>query len=397
MQISRLISVFVLLLAFSTVWPAAAQEANLVDSCVTTYDASVDYFPEKVTVEKAEGFTVEYFGNYKLVRVNTPWQGAENPLVYVLVQCGTPAPVVKDATAVIEIPVKSIVSMSTSFLPALTDQGVIDRVVAVDSSLYTFNEAILQGVKDGKIAEVGGGGGSDPNIEKIIDLQPDLILTQRFSDADTTYPAMQEAGLPVVIDADFLDTSPLGLAEWGKYVSLFFNTEATAEATFSGIETRYNDLVEKASKETDKPTVFANTAYQGTWFMPGGKSYLAQLLADAGADYLWADDTSIGSISLDFESVLDTAADAQYWVNAGFFWTSLKDAVAEDERYANFAAFKSDLVYTSNARQNANGGSDYYEAGYANPDIILADLVKIFHPDLLPDHDLYFYKQLPAE
>jgi iron complex transport system substrate-binding protein len=393
----RLVLLLILIVVLSLVSPAAAQESSLTASCVTNYDESVDYFPDKVTVDKAEGFTVQYFNNYKLVRVTTPWQDATQPLVYLLVQCGTPAPVVKDAAAAtIEIPVKSVVSMSTSFLPPLATQGLLDKLVAVDTAAYTNNPDVVQGVADGKIAEVGGGGGgTDPNIEKLIDLQPDLILTQRFDSSDKSYPAMRDAKLPAVIDADFLDTSPLGIAEWGKFISLFFNTEATAEKTFSEVEARYEALVKTAASAADKPTVYANTAYQGTWYMPGGRSYLAQLLKDAGADYLWADDTSIGSIPLDFETVLDTAADADYWVNAGLFWNTLDDAAKEDERYARFKAFKDGSVYSNNARTNANGGSDYYESGYANPDIILADLVKIFHPGLLPDHDLYFYKQIP--
>jgi cobalamin transport system substrate-binding protein len=393
----RLISLLFIVVALCIAYPAVAQDTNLLDSCVTTYDASVDYFPEKVTVEKAEGFSLVYHNNYKVITLKTPWQDAEKPLTYVLVQCGTPIPESLVApTAVIEVPVKTVVSMFTSVLPALTNQGVLNRVVAIDTSLYTFNETILQGVKDGKIAEVGGGGsGTDPNIEKLIDLQPDLILTQRFSAADTTYPALEQAHLPVVIDADFLDSSPLGAAEWSKFASLFFNTEAAAEKGFAAVEGRYEKLADEAAKAENKPTVFAGTPYSGTWYMPGGKSYLGQLLADAGADYLWADDGSTGSLTLDFETVFDKAVDADYWVNVNSFWGSLKDAEAEDTRYTNFAAFKSDQVYSNNARQNANGGSDYYEAGFANPDVILADLVKIFHPDLLPDHELYFYKQVP--
>lgn len=391
---SRLIVVLTLIFAFVFAQPSAAQQANLLDACVTNYDSALDYFPDKVTVDQAEGFTVEYHNNYKRVTLNTPWQDAGEPLQYILVQCGTPAPEIADAT-VIQIPAKTLVSMSTSFLPHLTTQGLLDRVIAIDTALYTNNQAVLEGVQSGSIAEVGGGGsGGDPNIEKLIDLQPDLIMTQRFSSADTGYPVIQQAGLPVVINADFLDTSPLGVAEWGKFIALFFNTEATAEKTFAEVQARYEALARQAAQQENHPTVFAGTPYDGTWYMPGGQSYLAQLLADSGAAYLWAEDTSTGSLFLDFETVLDTAAEADYWVNVNQFWGSLKDAEAEDSRYTEFAAFKAGQIYTNNARLNSNGGSDYYEAGYANPDVILADLIMIFHPGLLSDHSLYFYQQL---
>ncbi len=394
---SRLFLILLSLLAVVGVLPVMAQAptANLTTECVTSYDEKIDYFPEKVTVDAAAGFTVDYYNNYKVVRVTTPWQGAKAPLVYVLVQCGTTAPVVKDATAIINVPVKSVVSLSTSFLPHLTTQKLLDKVVAVDTAMFTINEAVIKGVKDGKIAEVGGGGGgTEVNVEKLIELQPGLILSQRFSDEDKAYPAMLQAKLPVVIDADFLDTTPLGVAEWGKFISTFFNTEGIAQKAFKDVNTRYEKAATLAKGAADQPTVFVNTPYSGTWYMPGGASQVATLLRDAGATYLWADDTTTGSIALSFEDVLDKAADADYWVN--IFPTSAKDVLAIDERLGQFEAFKNGKLYTNNARMNANGGSDYYEGGYANPDVILSDLVKIFHPDLLPDYTLYFYKPLGA-
>ena len=374
--------------------PVLAQETNLTDSCALTYDSTVDYFPEKVELAHTEGFTVEYFNNYKLVTIATPWFGADAPLQYVLVQCGTPAPEDYPDAQVIEIPAQSVVSLSTSFLPHLTSQGVLGKLVAIDTASYTHNQIVIDEVATGEIAEIGGGGSGDVNLEILIDLEPDLVLTQRFSSDDTTYPAMLQAGLTAVIVPDFLDTSPLGQAEWGKYIALFFNTEGPAQADYTEMAARYDEIAALAAAIESRPTVFANTPYNDTWYMPGGQSYLAQLLADAGADYLWADDVSTGSLFLDFETVFEQAAEAKYWVNAGFFWQSLDDALAEDERYARFGAFQSGLVYSNNARVNANGGSDYFESGIANPDIILADLVSIFHPELLADHDLVYYRQL---
>jgi iron complex transport system substrate-binding protein len=387
---------FSLLLIFSVMigaLPVAAQEAAVADACVTDYDAAVDYFPDKVTVEYAQGFTVEYFNNYKVVTLAQPWQGAEEAIHYVLVQCGTPAPEDVEATAVIEVPVQKVVTMSTTFLPPIVDQGVLDKLVAVDTILYTNLPEIIAKHEAGELPEVSPNFG-EINTELLLDLEPDLIMSQRFDGTDQLYPTLQEAGLPVVLNADFLDTTPLGQAEWGKYISLFFNTEAQAEEAFAGVESRYQELKELAATAEEKPTVFANTPYDGSWFMPGGQSYLAQFFADAGAAYLWADDETTGSIFLDFESVFEQAADAEFWVNAGFFWYTKADALAEDERFGQFAAFENGQVYTNNGVVNANGGSGYFETGVTNPDLILADLVKIFHPDLLPDHELYFYRQL---
>lgn len=389
---SRLLMLSVVLIAsVSLALPVFAQSGNLTAECVSTYDENADYFPDKVTVEAAAGFSVVYHNHYKVVTVNTPWQGAEAPLTYVLVQCGTPAPEM-DNTITIEVPVKTVVSMSTSFLPHLTAQGVLDKVVAVDTMLYTSNEALQERFAADAIIEVGGGGGgTEVNIEQLIDLQPGLIMTQRFSGEDTTYPAIQEAGLPVVINADFLDTSPLGVAEWGKFISLFFNTETLAQEQFVGVQTRYEELATLAQTAENRPTVLAGTPFDGTWFMPGGASYLATLIRDAGGNYLWAEDESTGSLFLDFETVLDTAVDADYWVN--IFQTTKTDVLGLDTRLEQFTAFEGS-AYTNNARSNANGGSDYFENGYANPDALLADLVRIFHPDVLPEHELVYYALL---
>ena len=394
MKYRLLLALLITVFATSLVLPmVAAQEAAVADACVTDYDASVDYFPDKVTVDYATGFTVEYHNNYKLVTIAQPWQGADTAVEYVLVECGTPAPEDVQADAVIEVPVKSIVTMSTTFLPHIVGQGLLDKLVGVDSINYTNTQEVIDKYDAGDLDVVSPNFG-EINSELLIDLQPGLIMAQRFDDTDTVYPALQAAGLPVILNADFLDTTPLGQAEWGKYVSLFFNTEAIAQESFEGVVTRYHDLVDLAATAEDHPTVFANTPYQGNWFMPGGKSYLAQFFADAGANYIWADDTSTGSIPLDFETVFDKASEAEFWVNAGFFWNTKADALAEDKRFEEFAAFKSGQVYTNNGHVNANGGSDYFEKGVTNPDLILADLVKIFHPDLLPDHELYFYRQL---
>jgi iron complex transport system substrate-binding protein len=390
----RLLALLLILLATTLALPiATAQDAAVADACVTDYDAAVDYFPDKATIEYAQGFTVEYHNNYKLVTLAQPWQGAEEPIQYMLVQCGTPAPEDVDAAAVIEVPVQKVVTMSTTFLPPIVGQGVLDKLVAVDTTLYTNLSEIIAKQEAGELAQVSPNFG-EIDTELLLDLEPDLIMSQRFDGTDETYPTLQEAGLPVILNADFLDTTPLGQAEWSKYISLFFNTEAEAEEAFSGVESRYQELVELASSVEEKPTVFANTPYDGSWFMPGGQSYLAQFFADAGAAYLWADDETTGSIFLDFESVFEQAADAEFWVNAGFFWQTKADALAEDERFAQFAAFENGEVYTNNGVVNANGGSAYFETGVTNPDLILADLVKIFHPDLLPDHELYFYRKL---
>ena len=127
--------------------------------------------------------------------------------------------------------------------------------------------------------------------------------------------------------------------------------------------------------------------------MPGGESTIAQLLADAGADFLWSDAPGTSN-PLDFEVVLEEDSEAEYWVNVNQFWQTKEQMLADDSRFGSFAAFENGNLWNNNLRMNANGGSDYFETGAAHPDLILADLIAIFHPDLLPDHEFYFYQPL---
>ncbi|MFW5748488.1 MAG: ABC transporter substrate-binding protein [Chloroflexota bacterium] len=370
-------------------------ESNLIDGCVTDFDDTVDYFPHKVEVEYAENFSVEYFNHYKVVEM-LPWPGAEEPLTYVLVQCGTPTPEGFEDVPAFEVPVDRFVGMSTSILPHLDAQGLLDRLVGIDTALYTSNETVISLVATDEVAEIGGGGsGQEINFEILLDLEPDLVMAQQFFAGGTTLSELEVGGVPAVLNADYADTTPLGQAEWGKYVALFFNTEAEANDAFSGVAERYNELAELTADVEERPTVIAASPFDGTWFMPAGDSTIARFLADAGADFLFADETGT-SIPLDFEVVLEDGADAEYWVNVNQFWNTQADMLADDSRFAAFRAVEEDNVWNNNARMNANGGSDYFESGFANPDVILADLIAIFHPELVPDHELVYYQKLEA-
>ncbi len=365
---------------------------NLTDGCADRYEPDVDYFPKKVTLRYAEGFTVEYHENYKVVTVTRPWRNAETTFRYVLVQCGTPAPTGYEDAQVIQVPVKRIVTLSTTHLPALSKLGLLDRLVGVGNFKYVNSLDVRALIDAGFLEEVGSGAKVD--VEKVVALDPDLVLTFGIGNPERdAHPKLLEAGLKVAINAEYMEGTPLGRSEWIKFIALFFNKEKDAERIFDGIVRRYQAIRDVGEKAEERPTVFAGYMYKGTWYMPGGKSYVAQFLRDAGATYLWAEDETAGSIPLDFEAVYERAADADFWVNVGRA-KSLKDLAEADERYTQFKAFQEGNVYNNNKRLNKWGGNDYWESGLANPDIVLADLVSIFHPDLLPQHDRVYYQQL---
>lgn len=186
----------------------------------------------------------------------------------------------------------------------------------------------------------------------------------------------------------------MGRAEWLKFTALLFNEEAKANKEFAAIAQRYQNLVNQTQNLTDTSTVLSGSPFQGVWYMPAGKSYVAQFFRDANISFPWSETESRLSLPLDFEAVLAQAKDADIWVNVNPAWQSEKDVLAEDKRYALFTAFETQQVYAANARVAPDGGNDFWESGVINPDIILADLIKIAYPEQLPEHQLYYYQQL---
>ncbi|MBX3060158.1 MAG: ABC transporter substrate-binding protein [Anaerolineae bacterium] len=371
---------------------APALTANLTDGCLENYQEGVDYFPEKAEVTHSDGFTIEYFDSYKIVTVKSPYPGAAEVATYVLVQCGAPTPAGFEDAVTIEVPINSLVAMSTTYLPHLPTLNAVDSLVGLDSLAFASTPEIRARLDAGQVAEVGFG--AQVNVEQVLDLDPDVVMTYSSGSADfDAQPKLEEAGITVVVNSDYLDANPLGQAEWVKFLAAFYNQEAVANTWFDGVVGEYEELAELAATAVTQPTVLLNTPYEGTWYMAGGQSNIAQLLSDAGAAYLWADDPSDTTLFLDFETVFDKAQAADYWINLGFV-ASLADLAATDSRFAEFAAFQNGRVYNNDTRTNANGGNDYYEGGAANPQWVLADLIKIFHPELLPEHEFVYYRLL---
>lgn len=364
---------------------------NLTTTCVDNYAAGVDYFPQESTVQYATGFTVEYFDNYKVVRVNNAYPGATETFTYVLVQCGTPTPTGFDDALVIETPIDSIVSMSTTYVAQLDRLGLLQSVVGLDSGDFVSNATLRPRIDSGDVQAIGFG--PTVNVELLLTLDPDLVMTYAigFPDSDT-HPTLLAAGIPTVLNSDWVETTPLGRAEWLKFTALFYNQEATANQVFDDIAIRYNEAVALAATAETQPVVFANTPFQGTWYMPGGGSYLARLLADANATYPWADTPDTGSLFLAIESVFADAQDADVWINIEYA-ASLSDLEATDSRFAEFRAFQEGNVW-SNARRQTPYGNDFYETGAVDPHEILLDLIAILHPELLPDRPLKYYQLL---
>ena len=362
------------------------------EECIQSYDANKDYFPYKTNVEFAEGFTLSYYNNYKVLEVLSPWPGAEASETYLLVQCGTPRPSGFEDAYTIEVPVKSIVTLSTTYLPHLEILDEVEALVGLGNDAYVYSEDIRERVQAGEIQVVGGD--STVDLETTLTLSPDLIIaySSGFPDSDA-HPLLRSADQSVFLNTEFREPTPLGRAEWFKTTAAFLNREADADSFFEEVVETYQNLVALAHDQTERPTVFVNTPWEGVWYMAGGNSYVANYIDDAGADYLWAEDQSQGSLFLDFEEVFARAQSADYWLQVGMH-PDRASLNSVDPRFAEFKAYETGRLFNPDLRVSETGASDMFEGAVARPHLVLADLVALFYPQLLPDHEFVYYRQL---
>ncbi len=359
-------------------------------SCSSKKDSATK--SESISLTKyAQGFKVTIVGNSKLVEVKQPYQNATSGYQYLLVPKGEVPPTHDETTQVITVPVENIVCTSTTHIPLLDYINETEKLIGFPTTDYISSEKMRKRIDQGKVKDLGIDKGM--NIEMLYTLKPSLVMGYTMTKDLGQLKKIQELGIPVVINAEYLEKHPLGRAEWIKFMALFFGKEKEADSVFAEIEKEYLSTQQLVNEVKTKPTVLSGIVYGDAWFMPGGQNYAAKLLKDAGCEYLWASDSTSGFLQLSVESVYARAKEADLWIGVGSF-KKLEEIKATEERYALFKPFKEQQVYSYDARKGAKGGSEFLELGYLRPDLILKDLVKIAHPELMPSYDLFFHKKL---
>ena len=292
----------------------------------------------------------------------------------------------------IKTPVNKVVCMSSIYTTMLAKLSEENSIIAIDNVDYYNNVFIENAVNEHKIIELSKG--PKMNIEQTIALNPDLILTYGMGNPSLDVDKkLLQANIPIAISLDHLEETPLARAEWIKFFACFYNKEQLADSLFSITEKKYLDLKKLTEHQTARPTVLTEIKYGDTWYVPAGNSYMANLLADAGAAYFWSNEKQTGSIPLPFEAVYTKAKDCDLWINL-YQVNTKKELLSYDERYSLFNAFKKNKLYNNNKIQNSKGFSNYWESGITNPDEVLADLISIISPSLVPNHTLIYYKQI---
>lgn len=344
---------------------------------------------EQIKPRYARGFGLTYADSYVLVDIQDPQSEESATYHYALVKRGTRPEGIPSDYTVIETPIRSAICMTSLQLSNFIKLDALDKVVGITSTRHLFNGEMNKRLEEGKTAKIGIEGNFDNEV--IMSMNPDLILVSPFKRGG--YDALKDVGIPLIPHLGYKETTPLGQAEWIKFVSLLLGTEQEGNQRFAAIEKRYEELKELTAGEKvrKRPTVFSGELRGGNWYAVGGKSFLAQLFKDAGADYFLKDDERSGGVTLDFETVYNQADHADYWriVNSfpGMFsYEALQD---QDPRYADFRAFKEKGIIYCNMKD-----TPFYESMPTEPEVVLADLLHIFHPDLLPEHTPVYYTKL---
>lgn len=370
---------------------AVALCAIAIAACGRKSVSLEDFDKPVYTPEYASGFDIQGAEGRQsvLLTVTNPWQGAEGITAQLFIaRDGETAPEGFDGQ-VLTSDAARIVAMSSTHIAMLDAVGEVGRVVGVSGLDYISN-ADIQARRD-RIGDVGYEG--NINYELLLSLDPDLVLLYGMNGASGMEPKLRELGIPFLYVGDYLEESPLGKAEWMVALSEVVGKREEGEKVFAKIPVRYNALKQRvADNVLDAPSVMLNMPYGDSWFMPSTESYAVRLIKDAGGDYIYKKNTGNTSTPVDMEEAYLLASAADMWLNVGMANT-LGEVKAACPKFADTRCFLNGDVYNNNARTNAAGGNDYFESAVVRPDLVLRDLVKIFHPELVEEPFVY-YKRL---
>lgn len=339
-------------------------------------------------VAYAKGFSLQRKGGVVKIAVHNPWDSLHAMATYYLVaDVATPVPA---GGIKVKVPLRRVVPTSTTHYEPLCMLGQEASVVGICSPERTYNPTIRAAYECGKIK--GLGDNFNINREVLMGLRPEALFVSRYSAADQCLAAVERDGNLLLYNQEWQENTLLGRAEWIKFMAAFYDKLDLADSLFCGMASRYNQLKVKAAGVDCKPKVMSGCGFHGTWYVPGGQSYMAGLYRDAGADYAYSADDHTGSLSLSLETVLTTFAGADYWFGAQ--QNTMAELLASEPRTRGLKACQGGQVYNFNRRQGPGGSTDFWEGAVSHPDWLLADVIAVLHPSVLPGHEMVYVKRL---
>lgn len=339
-----------------------------------------------IAPQYAKGFNVKYADNITLLEINDPENKEAEQFHFALVDKSFKGEIPNGYTR-LNIPIRSAICMTSLQLSNFLKLDIPEMVVGITSTRHLHNQKMNQQLKEGKTHKIGIEGNFDNEV--IIAINPDVIFISPFKRGG--YDAIRNVEIPMIPHLGYKELTPLGQAEWIKVIGLLTGNASLANSTFEAIESRYNNLKSIVDTVKRRPTVFSGEMRGGNWYAVGGRSFLAQLFRDAGGDYFLKENEESGGVTLDYETVYTNAAHADYWriVNSfegEYSYNVLKE---QDDRYTDFDAWKKHGVIYCNMKE-----VPFYERMPVEPEVVLADFIHVFHPDVLPNHKPQYYHLL---
>ena len=354
----------------------------------------MEEYAGETNIQYAKGFSIQKHTDFTVIEVTSAWPGTETQFKYALVPKEKLAAITLPSNAfdaIVSVPVEKLVVTSTTHIPSLEALGVLEAVVGFPSTDLISSAAARKLVDNGKIKELGSN--ENINTEIVLELNPDLVMGFGINDTNKAYETLKQSGIPVVYNGDWVEQTPLGKAEWIKFFAPFFQKEAEAEHIFNEIEKSYQEAKQVAQKAAESPIVITGGLYKDVWYVAGGKSWMAQFLEDANAEYIWAGTDENGSIALSLEAVLEKGQHADYWLNPSMH-TTYQELDSDNAHHRQFDAFIQRKIYSNAIKKGAKGGLLFYELAPQRPDLVLKDLISILHPGLLPAYEPHFFMPL---
>ena len=361
---------------------------TLYNSCKkeTSLNSTGSLLENPTKISYAKGFDIVSTKNEKKLIIKNPYSNTSNNFEYIIKKG------INDQLNVINTPIKKIVVTSTTHIPMLELLGEEKALVGFQNTDYISSTKTRNRIDAGFVKELGNEAAL--NTESLLELKPDAVIGFTMDNYNKTFNLIEKHGIPVIINGDWREETPLGRAEWIKFFGVLFNKERLADSIFNTIEVDYLAAKRIAKENTKHPSILSGAIMRNDiWSLPAGESFVSQFLLDANVNYLWKDSKGKGSLQLSFESVLDKAQHADYWIAPGYF-SSKAQLLENNPHYKNFAAFKNNNIYTASTKRGVKGGVVYYELGPTRPDLILQDLIKITNPELLPNYTLTFFEQM---
>jgi iron complex transport system substrate-binding protein len=345
----------------------------------------------KNQIEYSSNLSIYKYDGYSIVKVLNPWPEANKDFTYILKEKNAEVPDSLQKYTQLSVPLKSIVVTSTTNIPFLEMLQVEKSLVGFPHTDYVSSAKTRKLIDAGIVKNVGQN--ERLNMEQLIDLAPEAIVTFGVDNNNPMIANLEKSGLNVIIQADWMEQSPLGKAEWIKLYATLFGKEKEGKILFDNIVKNYNEALELVANQKAKSTVLYGSMYQNQWFVAKGNSWVAEFMKDAKSNYLWSDTQGSGSLGLSFEKILEKAKNAQVWIATGSF-KNAKELANSNPHYEQFDAFAAKNVYTFESKLGATGGTIYYELAPSRPDLVLKDYIKIFHPALLANYNFTFAQKL---